>query len=133
MSLSLSMFATFITSNTFMTRKFLKQKPTNAYVKNTDIVILGLTLNGPGFCVLNQPPLPRLLNQDEYVEDCRLPLGASKSVRPHCKFHFWCFKLVDEKKIGVLKDFFFENFPFEIFLQKGDPNFKITGHEKEGF
>ena len=53
--------------------------------------------------------MSRGLNQDApCLEACRFPFDAPRSVRPQCIFLFWCLKLVEEKEIGVIKNFFWK-------------------------
>ena len=67
-----------------------------------------LTLNGPGG-----------LNQDAPCwEACHLPPDAPRSIRPQCKFVFWCLELLGEKKNWGCKKNFLKNSRFKIFFQK---------------
>ena len=71
--------------------------------------IWDLTLNGPGGG----------LNQDApCLEACHLPPDAPRSIRPQCKFVFWCLELLGEKKIWGCKKKFSKNSRFKIFFQK---------------
>ena len=59
------------------------------------------------------------LNQDApCLEACHLPPDAPRSIRPQCKFVFWCLELLGEKKIWGCKKKFSKNSRFKIFFQK---------------
>ena len=61
----------------------------------------------------------RGLNQDALCsEACHLPPDAPRSIRPQCKFVFWCLELLGEKKIWGCKKKFSKNSRFKIFFQK---------------
>ena len=59
------------------------------------------------------------LNQDApCLEACHLPPDAPRSIRPQCKFVFWCLELIGEKKNWGCKKNFLKNSRFKIFFSK---------------